>query len=437
MTTTSAEFDKKYDIVDVPTPPNTLMSGHYKQSFAYTTLHDRLPLTLAAVIDQLINDKEEIVEKFGGDSRKEIDNVVALILKFKHQLQTDKALDCFVNNEPDKEVWNNFINKLLPDSELFFDTCWLHAECYLYRKLSSYFENCRWIKNFDYFAKQKNHALDISVKVMEAVVEATRNLDSSPDTFRRIMKLTLWANRCDLSISAGKEVKPSDNAFEIIDDLDASLIVEDALLAWKCLADAKQQDAVIVDFICDNAGYELFTDFILAEHIIETKLATKVRFNVKPIPWFISDVTPHDFKWTLEYLRNHSSKNLQDVGKKWSKMVENGQFEMTFDYFWTSPYEFYRMQEINPKLYEQIGEAQLLIIKGDLNYRKLIGDFTWEFTEDFDVCLRGFRPTNLVSLRTVKADMICGMKHGKAKELFAKDPGWMLTGDYGLIQFAK
>jgi len=40
-------------------------------------------------------------------------------------------------------------------------------------------------------------------------------------------------------------------------------------------------------------------------------------------------------------------------------------------------------------------------------------------------------------LRTVKADLICGLGEGVAEQLFAKDKEWMLTGEYGVIQFAS
>lgn len=48
----------------------------------------------------------------------------------------------------------------------------------------------------------------------------------------------------------------------------------------------------------------------------------------------------------------------------------------------------------------------------------------------------GFQPTNVCTLRTIKADLACGLPQGKAEELFAKDKEWMLTGEYGTIQFA-
>lgn len=92
------------------------------------------------------------------------------------------------------------------------------------------------------------------------------------------------------------------------------------------------------------------------------------------------------------------------------------------------------MMKENPALYNKISEAFLVIFKGDLNYRKLMGDINWVYTTDFLEALRGFRPTNLVSLRTVKADVITGLPPGKAESLKKEDPNWMETGRFGLIQ---
>lgn len=92
------------------------------------------------------------------------------------------------------------------------------------------------------------------------------------------------------------------------------------------------------------------------------------------------------------------------------------------------------MKEHDPALYGKLSEAKLAIFKGDLNYRKLVGDINWEYTTDFITALRGFQPTNILSLRTVKSDVCAGLPSGVADDLFKTDESWMFTGQYGLIQ---
>lgn len=91
------------------------------------------------------------------------------------------------------------------------------------------------------------------------------------------------------------------------------------------------------------------------------------------------------------------------------------------------------MKVETPQLYNKLSEAILIIFKGDLNYRKLMGDINWDYETDLKTALRGFQPTNIVTLRTVKADLIVGVPHKKVNELFSKQENWMETGQYGLI----
>lgn len=185
-------------------------------------------------------------------------------------------------------------------------------------------------------------------------------------------------------------------------------------------------------------GYELYTDLCVADFIIENGFAKKVMFNVKAIPWFISDVMTNDFKWTLDQLVKQTDTNVSNLGKKWKNFVETGRFVLhEVDQFWTSPYEFHRMKIIDPHLYKRLSSSHLLIFKGDLNYRKLLGDMNFESTTPFADSLQGFRPTNVCSLRTVKADLISGIEEGAEIELTKVNPQWMETGEYGVIQFAK
>ncbi|CAD7089490.1 unnamed protein product [Hermetia illucens] len=435
------DFDKKYNIVDEKTPPHELLSGHYKQSFAYYTLRERLPVILTQVVDNLSRDKDEIAEKFGDGAREELKEIVGNISKLKYELQTDKELTPISGTSSDVMTWNIFLSSLNENSRSFFNACWLHSECYMYRRLRSIFELSTHLRDFDYFQKQKENALTCCTESLEKVaksIDAHKEMERKcfKDFFRRLLKLNLWGNRCDLSISAGKEIIQTGDPYTDIDILDKYILVDQSADVWECVSQDDTKDHPVT-FIHDNSGFEIFTDFLLADFIIEQNLASKVRFHVKAIPWYISDVTPHDFHWTIDYLLGHQSETLRTLGSRWKKYLENGKFELCpVNFFWTSPFEFYKMAENDKKLYTELGESKLVIFKGDLNYRKLIGDYNWDRTESFETCLRGFRPSNVCTLRTIKADLICGLKEGVGEELDKSDPDWMVTGKYGVIQFA-
>lgn len=187
----------------------------------------------------------------------------------------------------------------------------------------------------------------------------------------------------------------------------------------------------------DNSGYEVFTDFVLADFILRYDFVHKIRFHCKAIPWFISDVMYRDFHWTIHQLANSDNDVIKAFGQRLNDYVDTKRIELQpTEFFWTSPYEFQEMPTVAPKLYANLATSHLLIFKGDLNYRKLLADVNWPFNSRFVDVLGVFRPTNLCTLRTVKADLICELPDGKADELAKLDKMWMETGKYGVIHFA-
>lgn len=93
------------------------------------------------------------------------------------------------------------------------------------------------------------------------------------------------------------------------------------------------------------------------------------------------------------------------------------------------------MKEKEKNIYAQFSDAKLVIFKGDLNYRKLLGDMNFEYNTSFATALGNFQPTNILSLRTMKSDICVGLPNDMA-EFFEKDKTKLTTGEYGLIQAA-
>ncbi|CAO1371674.1 unnamed protein product [Diamesa serratosioi] len=440
------DFDTtKYKLADEITPFNEKLTAHYKKSYAFFTMTKRVPVILTNIIDQLTQGKEQIVEKYGEASRDELKNCVAEISKLKYELQTDKPMHQFATDDSkdyDQKQWNSLLSEIEPNNNSYFSSVWLYSECYIYRRLKSIFQQSEVLKDFDYFEQSKKLEFKNSLGTITSVIQCVNDFNANPtpdigEFFCKLLKVNLWGNRNDLSITLGKEIVQSGgDPIQEIESFNDDLLIDQTTDIWKLLSVEKENK--IVDIINDNSGYELLCDFVLADFIIEHKLADKIRFRVKAIPWFISDVLPSDFKYTIEDLKKSDVKVLRDAGTKWDNYVKSGQFVLLepVDHFWTSPYEFYRMEKLDEPLYKSIGEAYLAIFKGDLNYRKLMGDINWDPTTHFRTALSGFEPTNLCSLRTVKADVICGLPPGKAEELFEKaGPNWMSTGKYGVIQF--
>lgn len=93
------------------------------------------------------------------------------------------------------------------------------------------------------------------------------------------------------------------------------------------------------------------------------------------------------------------------------------------------------MKEQDPRLYSMLSESSIIIFKGDLNYRKLLGDVNWRYNTPFHTALRGFNPAPIAALRTAKADLIAGLEPEVYEPVAEKCKKWLITGQYGLIQF--
>jgi len=292
------------------------------------------------------------------------------------------------------------------------------------------------------------------------------------------MHMCLWGNATDLSLLTNmthadiqklQTVSKSEQA-----DRAQYILKDDGPLAWDLLNKSHQDKsgASRVDFILDNAGFELYTDLIFGEFLVTVLGIDKVVFHPKSFPWFVSDVTPPDFSQTIRALQqpelwatkadsgeeqvgssasepHTDSGALKELARRFQERVQSGQFELSVSLdtpldatsdaqfeFWTEPYAYHYMQEIAPRLWEYLCGSTLVIFKGDLNYRKLTGDVKWPVDTSFSEALgplRGSFP--ILALRTNKADVAVGVAAEVAQELDEKGEKWRVNGKYALISF--
>ncbi|XP_016928558.1 damage-control phosphatase ARMT1 [Drosophila suzukii] len=438
---TRSDRSNNTDLMEGPTPRHSLLSGRYKQSFAYLTLRSRMPGIMQQVIMRVTGDVPDLVIKYGEEVRKDVKQIVDAVERLKMELNRDRQFLFFHGAEPDKAEWNAFLSEMPRPKRSFFRACWLHAECYLYRRIFSFFENSRFLHTYDCFDHLKQEDLMISDAAMRALARATRSLPKSYDVFSKLLRINLWGNHFEMQLGAFNFDEDDDqndiNVLVKVADIDRILLVNDTALIWNCLMkNTKTNEDRIVDYICDNGGFEFFTDMLLFEYMVDNKLATQVRVHVKAIPWYISDVTRADVDWTMKYLIEHRDELLSTVGKKWAKLMSSEKIVIApTSYFWTGPQPYFVMVESDLELYRMLTTSRLAIFKGDLNYRKLMGDYIWDSAEEFITCLRGFRPTNICALRSVKCEVVCGLPEGLGDALLRADHNWMISGNYGVIQY--
>jgi hypothetical protein len=77
--------------------------------------------------------------------------------------------------------------------------------------------------------------------------------------------------------------------------------------------------------------------------------------------------------------------------------------------------------------------AKLTIMKGDLNYRRLVGDRHWPATTPYATAT-GYFPGPVAALRTLKSEVVVGLDEATVAALDAGGQPWRTGGTHALIQ---
>lgn len=207
--------------------------------------------------------------------------------------------------------------------------------------------------------------------------------------------------------------------------------------AFTCISYFSVNGPCRVDIVLDNAGFELVSDLCLAEFLTASNLASEIHFHAKAFPWFVSDVTQSDLDYTLQHFMKSNSLAMSTFVNQWKNRLDSGIWTFEVHDFWTTPFRYCDMKLYCPDIYSELEKSSLVIFKGDLNYRKLVGDRSWSATTPFETSLQGFCPAPLCTLRTLKADLVTGLAEGKAESVQKQDENWMINGNWAVIEFCK
>ncbi|KAH8283610.1 hypothetical protein KR018_009129 [Drosophila ironensis] len=426
-------FIEKNLIVVTKPNINEQLSARFWPTFAFVTFRERSPALLWDMITFLREKESEIIKECGKYAHFDLKRTIWSLGLLREEIMKNKTLLPIRVKSPDTDDWNKFIATLTTERSSWFSVVWLHGECYMYRRIWAIFQRSESMKDYDYFGSQKKNAAISTAPLMSIILTATKRWKRSQQHFHSLLKLCLWGNRCDLSMT---KKNPDAKMFQNLDEYNDDLLVDQSLEIWNDLIEA--YEPCYVDFVLDNSGFELFTDLLLGDYLIKVGLAHRVRFHVKAIPWFISDVTARDFHWMLNFLSsNKESPQLKAFGRRLKGYLAKRSFILCdTSYFWTSAYDFGQMKKVQPCLYVYMSQASLAIIKGDLNYRKLLGDINYESTAPLSSCLRGFLPCSVAALRVIKSDIYCGLPVCTVEWLTEDNPQWMTTGKKAVIQAA-
>lgn len=365
------------------------------------------------------------------------------------------------DGRPDTEAYNEEF-KLLKDRK-WLAAPWLYTECYMYRLIHTYFTlSTPFWHSFDMFATSKRSSLVGSkkgtielVKRFQGVLHATAEKQAVDEEtqkaiFEEMIQISLWGNATDLALLTSLSVEElnSRQGKAVRDSNKKHIVVNDTEQVWSLLSRLRSLgSSKDIHIILDNAGFELLTDLVFAGYLLDGGYAKKVVLHGKRMPWFVSDVNLEDLKYLIEGFTHGTiyddidsadKDELHEAGQYWRDLIQSGKLEFRAELFWTTQHPFGRLPTVEPALFEDLADADLVVYKGDLNYRKLTYDGMWPHSTPFSEALgplakkhNGQGVRSLV-LRTAKADVCVGLQPGQDTNF---EEGWTRYGKYAMVSY--
>ena len=388
---------------DQPLPPFLMTSD--PGSFARHTILERKPQILRQVLadNAYPSASETALETF----RDEI---------------ASRPVQPLAESAPDVPDWNR---ALAPHAgKTWFELPWYFAESYFYRRLleaTGYFQPGER-QGHDPFGKQKATQISGDIERLASIWEQFATLETGA-RFEALLHSSLWGNRADLSNFTVKVKARSGLATAA----ERHLIMIDHTARIRDRLAARLER---VDFICDNVGSDLLFDLALADFLLQQGWARQIHLNLKKQPFFVSDAMPSDARYTLDLLKSAPASGLKALGEHLDDDLSAGHLFFDTDPFWTTWLMF---REMPAHLQQELASAGLVLVKGDVNYRRLLDDRHWPPTTRMETVCAYF-PAPFVALRTLKGEIMAGLQPGQAQALQAEDPTWLINGKRGVIQ---
>ncbi|MGW1540810.1 damage-control phosphatase ARMT1 family protein [Streptomyces sp. NPDC002309] len=385
------------------TAPAPVLLGNETGSFPHSVLAERHPAIIRQVRDSL---------PYGPERRRALDTLLTDC--------TDGVIEPLPADAPDGDLWSGWGLGAYAGRS-WFDVPWLWSESYFYRAL---------LEAVGYFAPGPDQGIDPfrPVKLAELDAPATDEelaaldaLESRPAAERAqaLLRGSLWGNRADLGfrLSAGGDTPQAA----------PGLVADDSETLWSLLPPSGQGTLCLV---ADNAGRELVPDLLLIAHLLAEGRVEGAVLHVKPHPYYVSDATPADVLDALRRLTSAPGAARAYGRLLWTAMTD-GRLTVRTHPFSCGPLPY---AEMPGDLRAEFAEATVTVVKGDLNYRRLVGDRRWPPTTPFADLTDHF-PGPVAALRTLKSDVICGLDAGTEAALVAAEgQRWRTGGTHALIQ---
>ena len=331
---------------------------------------------------------------------------------------------------PDEALWNEWI---APHEGQSWLACpWFFGETYFYRRVVEAIGHFGTgpHRGLDPFADQKAQGYTASADAIRALAQARADAPDDPLPRRALVRLlttALWGNQADFSMwdadAEGPDHLGTGRAAEhlLADDTEAAL---DHLEA--CASPVR------VDVWADNAGFELATDLALVDGLLAGGWADLVVLHVKAHPTFVSDATAGDVHAALDRFAGDEVEATRALADRLRTALARGRLRLADPFTWTSPLP---ARDFSTATTAELARTDLLLSKGDANYRRLLGDRTWPYTTSFGNVVDDL-PAPVLALRTAKSEVMVGLSPAQVDRLNDEDPDWLVNGRWGVAQFA-
>jgi uncharacterized protein with ATP-grasp and redox domains len=334
-------------------------------------------------------------------------------------LRQDAPLPASHVKGPDPRAWSQALAERRGESWLATD--WFFAETYLYRRVIDAVE--LWSTERDPFRPHKReeyagvaHAQALAGALDIALGSAAGAARADPrERTQRLLLAAVFGNRADLSFSTSSGDWRAQAGDLLLDDSEAT-------------AHLLHETTGMLHIVADNAGTELSVDLVLCDYCLHV-LGADVVLHVKQHPTFVSDATRADVLWFLEHAAWQAWGGVaQACRERLLAALASRRLQIAPHPFWNGPLSLW---ELPPDLEQQFFGARLVVLKGDANYRRALGDAIWPADTPFAHATAYF-PAPLLSLRTLKSDPIVGLSLERAALLDQTSPKWRVDGQRGI-----
>ncbi|HUX13212.1 MAG TPA: ARMT1-like domain-containing protein [Spirochaetia bacterium] len=384
-----------------PPPPIRTDRGN---EFAFRTMSQRVPENFEAVIER---------------NPDYSTGIKTAIRELSASIRGNAPIALFAPPAPDYETWLESCEKELPATWL--QAPWLFAETLAYRKLIDAVRY--WESGRDPFLPVKEE--ELAGPGLRNVFEASLHVTGSPEErIAQAIRLSLWANRIDLSYRESRALGSDPGAQE-------TLVTDDTIHCVPLLAEPGGTVHVVVD----NTGSELAADLALTDHLLRIRNRVII-LHVKNHPTYVSDATVADVRTLIRRMadsadRGSAARSTQSCANRLLAAFHEGRLRILPHPYWNSD----RFLSDMPRgLQSSFAQARMIILKGDMNYRRLAADAIWPVGASFAdaVC---FMPCPVLAIRTLKGDTLAGGPPDRIAELDSRKPAWKSSGKYAVVQF--